>query len=258
MTAHLRIAALDTALELMVAPQAPATFVSAVERAWSRCLVAPPEASSPVRTLPVATPEQNDEESIRAALQRLSQDVTLSLITAQTGHLIMLHAGAVSDPDTGSGLVFVAASGTGKTTLARLLGRTYSYLTDETVGIDPTTGRIHPYPKPLSVAHDDRHRKVETSPDDLELRHSPADVTVKRVVLLDRETGPRRPVRAEELGTIDAIEALLPQTSALNRLPRPLHALTDLFDRAGPVIRLTYHEASDLVPLAPQLLEQTA
>ena len=97
-----------------------------------------------------------------------------------------------------------------------------------------------------------------TSPDDLELCHSPADVTVKRVVLLDRETGPRRPVRAEELGTIDAIEALLPQTSALNRLPRPLHALTDLFDRAGPVIRLTYHEASDLVPLAPQLLEETA
>lgn len=65
-----------------------------------------------------------------------TQDITRALIAAQIGTLLMLHAGAVSDPVTGRSLVYVAAGGTGKTTLTRRLGQRFGYLTDETVGID--------------------------------------------------------------------------------------------------------------------------
>lgn len=58
------------------------------------------------------------------------------------------------------------------------------------------------------------------------------------------------------MGTLDAIAALIPETSALNRLPRPLHAVADLLERTGPLVRLTYREASDLVPLVSALFEE--
>lgn len=121
-------------------------------------------------------------------------------------------------------------------------------------------------------------------PDDLGLLPAHPAPTVARVVLLAREEGharpdradarpdraderpasaegrpaPKegRPVRVEELGTLDAIAALVPETSALNRLPRPLHTVADLLDRTGPLLRLTYHEAADLAPVASKLIEE--
>ena len=81
--------------------------------------------------------------------------------------------------------MFVAPSGTGKTTLACLLGRSFGYLTDETVGIDPPSGRILPYPKPLSVRISPEKRR-ELSADELGLRAVPADPTVARLVVLLR------------------------------------------------------------------------
>lgn len=258
MPSRLRIAALDTVLDLECPKHAPAAFVDAVAHAWSRCLAGEAHGSPSAEPLSVKAPEDDDDEAVRAALQRLSQDVTHRLIAAQTGRLLMFHAGAVSDPGTGSALVFVAPSGTGKTTLSRLLGRTHSYLTDETVGINPVTAKIHPYPKPLSIAPGDRWRKVETSPDDLGLLPLRAQATVSRIVLLDREEGRAGPLGVEELGTLDAIAALLPETSALNRLPHPLRTVADLLDRTGPLLRLTYREAADLVPVASRLLQEAS
>lgn len=257
MPGRLRIAALDTALSLEFPPQTPGVFADAVAHAWSRCLAEAPQTSSSAEPMFVHAPDGDSDEAVRAALQRLSQDVTHRLIAAQTGRLLMFHAGAVSDPSTGSTLVYVAPSGTGKTTLSRLLGRTHGYLTDETVGIDPATGRVYPYPKPLSVARGDRWRKVETSPDDLGLLHAHPEPAVARIVLLSRKPGAGQ-VHMAELGTLDAIVALVPETSALNLLPRPLHTVADLLDRTGPLLRLTYHEAADLVPVASKLIEVTA
>lgn len=260
----LRIAALATVTDLTVARTAPRAFMDAVVDAWSRCLDDAACLGAPAfraaEPLVVAGPADDSDEEIRWALQRLSQDVTRHLIAAQTGRLLMFHAGAVSHPGTGGSVVFVAPSGTGKTTLARLLGRTHGYLTDETVGIDPATGRIHPYPKPLSIAPapDDRWRKVETSPDTLGLLPAHPAPTVARVVLLAREHDPGVPAHAEELRTLDAVAALIPETSALNRLPRPLHTVADLLERTGPLVRLTYREASDLVPLVTALLADAA
>lgn len=260
MPGSLRIVALDTVLELNFAQGTPNAFRDAVAHAWSRCLVdltaSAGESRRTADPLQIPAPAV-DDEAIRAALQRLSQDVTHRLIAAQTGRLLMFHAGAVSDPKTGASVVFVAPSGTGKTTLSRLLGATHGYLTDETVGVEPASGLIHPYPKPLSISSADRWRKVETSPDHLGLLPAPLSPTVARIGLLSRSPDQGAPVQVDELGTLDAVAALIPETSALNRLPRPLHTVADLLERTGPLVRLTYREATDLVPLVSRLFEET-
>ena len=256
MPGHLRISALATVLSLEFPAQTPGAFIDAVTRAWSRCLVDDPHTAPSVEPLPVKAPDDDSDEAVRAAMQRLSQDVTHRLIAAQTGRLLMFHAGAVSDPSTGATLVYVAPSGTGKTTLSRLLGRTHGYLTDETVGIDPATGRVHPYPKPLSVAHGEWWRKVETSPDELGLLPAHREATVARIVLLSREEGESQPVSVEELGTLDAIVAIVSETSASAgcrvrctpcRPSRPHRALLRLSSRGA-----------DLVPVAEKLIEGSA
>lgn len=262
MPSPLRLVALDAALDLVLPSDAPEAFHSAVRQAWSRCLARPDRVSPSVTAEPLAvtSPTEDSPEAVRHALQRLSQDVTHRLIAAQTGRLLMFHAGAVCDPESGVSVVFVAPSGTGKTTLARLLARTHGYLTDETVGIDPATGRVHPYPKPLSISisPSERWRKVETSPDALGLLPAHPTPTVARVVLLNRAHDKGTPVHAEDLQTLDAVAALIPETSALNRLPRPLHMLAELLERTAPLVRLTYREASDLVPLVSELIEDEA
>lgn len=263
MPRRLRIVALGTALDLLFARPAPETFINSVAGAWSRCIDGGGRSNGIYRTqdraaLAVAAPADDSDEALRAALQRLSQDVTRHLIAAQTGRLLMFHAGAVCHPESGASVVFVAPSGTGKTTLSRLLGHTHGYLTDETVGIDPATGRIHPYPKPLSIARGHRWRKDETSPDVLGLLPAHLSPRVSRIVLLSRDSGSVVSPRAEELATLDAVAALVPETSALNRLPQSLHAVAELLDRAGPLVRLTYGEAVDLAPIVSGFLEDAA
>ncbi len=104
MPAQLRIAALGTVVDLAFDEAASAPFVAAVAHAWSRCLAdsaAEPERSTlrpSEQPLMVAGPVDGTDEAARAAMQRLSQQVTLHLIAAQTGRLLMFHAGAVSEP----------------------------------------------------------------------------------------------------------------------------------------------------------------
>lgn len=260
--ATLTITALNTVFDLTFPGHTPASFVDAVARAWSRCLPdatepAPAPNPHPAPPLTVAVPIDDAAEATRAALQRLSQDVTYHLIAAQTGRLLMLHAGAVSHPITGRSLVYVAPSGTGKTTLSRLLGRTHGYLTDETVSIDPATRLIHPYPKPLSIAPGRHRRKVEISPDDLGLLPAHTTPALAQLVILNREEGHTGAPQVDVLALLDAVGALVPQTSALNRLARPLRLVADLLDCTGPLLCLTYREASELVPALTELLKDT-
>lgn len=67
-----------------------------------------------------------------------------------SGRYLLLHAAAAQRGDVGA--IFPAPSGSGKTTLvAGLVRAGLDYLTDEAAAIDPTTGLLEPYPKPLSV-----------------------------------------------------------------------------------------------------------
>src|SRR5690606_13126271 len=112
----------------------PAEF----DRAWGRCLVADEDADPESETVgPVSS------------MVTLTQRITHALIGRRRGELLMLHAGAVCNPTTGAAIAYVAPGGTGKTTLTRLLGQRYGYITDETVGVEPGSWRIHPYQKPL-------------------------------------------------------------------------------------------------------------
>lgn len=247
MTRELTLYALDSRVRVAFDD---AALADAAEAAWSRCRE-PRGFSAEAEQVTARNP--GTPERIPPTLQGLTQTITRALIRAQTGRLLMFHAGAVSHPGTGESLVFVAPGGTGKTTLARTLGGRYGYLTDETVGIDPATGIIHPYPKPLSLRTGDPH-KAEVSPDELGLVGVHPRPRVARVILLARPADHTGEPDIEELGLLDAVAALLPESSAVDRLERPLHVVAELVERAGPPLRVSYTEAEELVPLAAELI----
>jgi len=213
--------------------------------AWARCLVGVDDARDPAENAPMVEADLHEPAGLAERLMRTTQDITRALIGAQAGHLLMLHAGAVSHPQTGASVVYVAPGGTGKTTLSRLLGQRLGYLTDETVGIT-RSGNILPYPKPLSVRRPiESWIKDEVSPDDLGLQAASKTSHVTRIVLLmrDREAGS---VEIEELSVMDAVFAVVEETSSLARLERPLHRLAELLETTGPTLRVHYGEATDI------------
>ena len=252
----LGVAGIGGSVRLSVRGTDAVALHDSLEHAWARCLV-PADPQARLITAGLGTPSQADE--IRASdpdlvAVRSTQAITRALIESQTGRVLMLHAGAVAHPETGRTVVFAAPGGTGKTTLVRLLSSRYGYLTDETVAID-ADHRVLPYPKPLSVRRPDAP-KAELSPDDLGLLPAPAEPTVVRLCLLDRDDRHTAP-EAVELGLLDAITELTPQTSALYALPEGLRTLARLIEATGPVLRLRYAEAEDLLPLVDALLGET-
>jgi hypothetical protein len=67
-----------------------------------------------------------------------------------SGHHLLFHAAAL-DAD-GTGILVPGASGAGKSTLAAALTRAgFRYLTDELAALDLGSGRLLPYPKPITV-----------------------------------------------------------------------------------------------------------
>lgn len=245
--AELTLHALDSRVTVTIDD---AALAGAAALAWSRCRE-PRESSAETEPVTARVPESPDR--IPAILQGLTQQITRSVIQAQTGRLLMFHAGAVSHPVTGASLVFIAPGGTGKTTLARALGASYGYLTDETVGIEPGTWRIHPYEKPLSLRTGDPHKK-EVSPDELGLVAAHPGARVARVILLARPADHGAGPEVEELGLLDAVAAVLPESSAVDRLERPLHVVAELLEAAGPALRVRYAEAAELLPLVAELI----
>jgi hypothetical protein len=255
----LTVAGIGTSVTLRVCGSRRAELDEALRGAWSRCLQGDVESQGETLTLILHAPDEpisEDPEAVAGVdleclLPQATQAVTRALIRAQTGRLLMLHAGAVANPGTGRSLVFVAPGGTGKTTLTRLLGQQYGYLSDETVAID-ADGVVLAYPKPLSV-RSARGPKREHSPDELGLLLGPAEARLARLVLLERDDGQAEP-QVTELGLLDAIEGLAGQSSALYELPSGLRLLARLIEATGPVLRVRYTEAEQLTGLAAELI----
>ena len=89
------------------------------------------------------------------ALGWLVWDVNRAAADASGMHLLF-HAGAVqlagNDGRAGTGVLLPGPSGSGKSTLcAGLVRAGMAYLSDELVALDLTTGRLLPYPKPITV-----------------------------------------------------------------------------------------------------------
>lgn len=191
------------------------------DRVWSRCAAPRATAAEPALTL-----------SPDSGLESATQQITQALIAARAGGLLMFHAGGVAEPATGRSLVFVAPGGTGKSTLTRALAAEYGYLSDETIGIEPGSWAVQPYPKPVTLAPDGVPPKREHAPDELGLGHAPEAAHVAALVVLRRTPG-RATATFTDLGVLDTIMAVTPETSSLSALPRPLHLLAELHAAVG-------------------------
>ena len=230
----------------------------ALARAWSRCLAtASGWAADIAFDAAIGASADLPKGGLAAAdLPRLSHllspTVTVGVIDHLAGEIVMLHAAALADR-SGATAVFVGASGAGKTTVCRTLGRHLGYITDETVAIE-TDGSIRMYPKPLSVIEADLPVKAQISPDDLGLAEVQARPYLSRIHLLDRDPGHRGPPTIESVDKLEALAAIATQSSHLKRLPRPLHALAEVIDTVRGVTRVRYADASDLLPMVDELV----
>jgi hypothetical protein len=186
-------------------------------------------------------------------MMRLTHAVTSAAITAQTGTLLMLHAAGLAHRDTGAASVWVAPGNTGKSTLCRTLGPHYSYLSDETVGIR-RDGTVAPYAKPVSVRVPGTMVKQERAPGDCGLGLPGGPARVAGVVLLHRDAAHQGGPEVTPLATLDAVQAITPESSAFMATDRPLTWLAGLLESTGGARQVTYAEVQELRPLAVEIM----
>ena len=191
--------------------------------------------------------------SPKALAQRITSEVTIGAIGRLRGEALMLHASAVA-LDDGRVIGFVGPSGRGKTTAAQVLGRSYGYVTDETLAVR-VDGSVVAYPKPLSIGSWPNVKDTEPA-SMLGLRGAPTDgLRLAAIVLLDRRPDAKQPF-VESVPITEAIGALVPQTSHLSALERPLRTLVEAVVSTGGMRRVVYSEASSLPPLIDDLLQE--
>ncbi|GHD09849.1 hypothetical protein [Zhihengliuella salsuginis] len=258
-------------MELRSAPSGPLAFTArvldgritatdlsraeaeALAAAWSRCdprLTAADAVAAEDRHGSLARRPQQGWASFH---EELVYTATSRAIASGRGELLMFHAAALADPVTGRAIALVAESGTGKTTATRTLGRSFAYLTDETVAVDAARG-IRPFPKPLSILPaSGRRPKDQAAPDELGLLPAVDRSVLWRVAVLDRLAGRERAV-ARRLPLAEALEHLSPQISGLAWLDRGLVRLCSTLHACGGALRLEYGEATQLAELARDLL----
>lgn len=198
-----------------------------------------------------------DSDTFEGLAEAVTSEVTVAAILERAGDLTMLHACGVAEPG-GAVVALVAKSGTGKTTASSQLARTFGYITDETVAIQ-ADGSVVPYPKPLSVKQATPGvAKLQVGPDELGLQVAPDKPRIAAIALLDRVDGGdyQLPV-IEPVPLVDAVLALIPDTSSQAAVFQPLQSLCRLIDSVGGVFRISYTEAADLSDsLAPLFLTE--
>ncbi len=238
-----------------------AALLDEARHVWHLCLEDGVDADTPVDAevhhappVPLAANGASAPNARTASLQELTQSITHAAIGTAAGELLMLHAGALCDPGTGATLVYAAPGGTGKTTVTSTFGPGRGYLTDETVGLTRDL-TVRAYPKPLSVRRGDTaFLKHETAPGDLGLTSPVVRPWLAGLVALRRDGRPGAPVEVEEVGLLDALVLLAPETSSLARLDGPLRWLADAVEAAGGLRVLHFADAPDLEPVVTEVL----
>ena len=227
-------------------------ILRAVDRVWVACRTSPADGC-PVAVAP-RLGEDADDDDVARALQLLTQVVTRQAILARAGSMTMLHAAALCDQRSGATIALVAPGGTGKTTLARTLGRGRGYVTDETVAVAPDRS-IAPYCKPLSLRRAGTNQpKDEIAPQSLGLTPPQVQPWLAGMVLLRRDLPDGGEIVVEDIELLDALVLLAPETSSLAALDRPLHRLADLVESVGGLRRVRYHDAADVEPVVRDVL----
>lgn len=262
----MRLEALEVGFEISCTGSGAPELAEAVAEAWDSCLV---ESLHQAEHLLTVVLEDDQEEladlaprsqlfgsDLPTVMDRLSPLVTRLAVTTRQRDLVMVHACAVGDPQTGDAVVLFGPSGTGKTTMARTLCGDLAYLTDETAALTADL-RVVPYPKPLSIIVSPGDEvKEQVAPARLGL--APAGDTsyrLKALVQLCRVPDHTGDALLESLGILDALPELVSQTSYTRQMERPLHRLAGIADRVGGVRRATYAEAAQLRPLVRSLLD---
>ncbi|MFC7485339.1 hypothetical protein ACOCJ7_02350 [Knoellia sp. CPCC 206453] len=186
----------------------------------------------------------------------VSRAITLASLQRRRGSAALLHAAGLSRGERA--IALVGQSGAGKSTASRALGQHFGYLSDETVAIE-ADGRVAPYPKPVSIISDPEAPwdKGEWSPDELGLRKASEPAYLTGLVVLERD-----PVRTApelvKLPLIDALLAVIAQSSSLPLLDRPLHRLAELASGSGGPYLLRYNEIGDCKGLLATLFDADA
>ncbi|WP_147305280.1 hypothetical protein [Subtercola boreus] len=208
-------------------------------------------AAGPTR-VPQPVPDDRPDlvaQTLPELEDQLAGLVTRLAIDARRNDLVMLHAGAVADLQTGRVIAFVGPSGRGKTTASIALGRVFGYVTDETLGINDDL-TVLPYGKPLSVKQPAPARwKTQVSPTALGLQAlTRRPLRLVGVVMLDRrpaEPG-EVPPAVRPLGFAESVGELVPQVSYLAERGRPLQRLRSILDSCGGLRQVSYSEADTL------------
>lgn len=190
------------------------------------------------------------------AAERLTVHVTMHLLKAHAGIKHLLHAAVLGDPESGQAVGLVAASGTGKTTAASVLGASFAYLSDETAVVSTDDLSILPYPKPLSVIEDEQAPKVQYDPAHRGLKVAAPEqsYTLSHLVILDRDKTGQASVSWERLPLDEALFMIVLQSSGVQQMPQGLAELAGLLNRVGGAIKLTYSEITETLPFFRDLL----
>lgn len=221
----------------------------AIAADWSRCVR--PEGSTDAGAVSMDAAGQGKQASTPWLASRLTREG----IERLAGRQLLFHACGLS-LDDGRVLVLVGPSGAGKSTASvALCRRGFGYVSDETVAIDADFS-VTPYPKPLLIRNESISPKDVVGPDELGLARCADALAVTRLVLLQRD-GTALP-QLSPVSLVDAILALVPESSALARLDSPLASVCRLVDRCGGVRALHYSEISDAEPLLRHLMDDAA
>ncbi len=223
----------------VLAPDAAARAVWAAQ--WARCLV---EGVEPAATIDAAELIRTDEPDVTD--YSLTTRVTTTALAQVGASRLSLHAAGLTD-DQGRVLALVAASGTGKTTAARTLGRHLGYLSDETVSVGPDLD-VQPYQKPLSVVVDPDvpFRKRQVPPGRAgAARACPACAADAPGGSAPGDDASGLPAGLRGLSLSEAVSLLVPQTSYIAAFPAPVLELTRLVLRVGGMWELRYVEIDD-------------
>ena len=170
------------------------------ERPWRR-LIRPAVAIRGDHILPDALP-------LPLAQGLLAAEMGMNLqIALGERRFLLLHAASVER--NGRGLILTGESGSGKSTLSALLGANgWRFMGDEFVLIEPETGLMHPFPRPVSLKN--------------------ASIAALEAILPDGRFGPRL------TGTPKGdIRHLKPEPKAIAAMDQPTTPRLILFPRFG-------------------------